>query len=269
MELTPLILYYRRSINFSFIYFLIIFIGGMMSAAYATIPNITLISDPNVLKIAIHDNQEPFVDLTKQTAIVYGSSPEIPNNTDYTYLRKTVYEKLKEANSNLPKGMHLCLYEGYRSLNLQKKIFDEQYQNVKSRHSDWTLTDIFNETTKLVSPVINLDGSHNIPPHSTGGAIDVYLIDDNGNPLDMGIHPKDWMQDKDGLLSLTNSTSISSIAKANRRIMSDALHVVGFVNYPTEYWHWSYGDRYWAFVNKQPFAIYGSYSPKRLEVDKS
>jgi D-alanyl-D-alanine dipeptidase len=261
MELTPTIFYYRRSINFFYIYFLIIFLGAMMSTAYATIPNITLISDPKVLKIAVHDNQEPFVDLTKQTAIVYGSSPEIPNNTDYTYLRKTVYEKLKEADFHLPKGMHLCLYEGYRSLNLQKKIFDERYQKVKTRHSDWTLTDIFNETTKLVSPVINQDGSHNIPPHSTGGAVDVYLIDDNGNPLDMGIHPKDWMKDIDGILSLTNATSISSIAKSNRRIMNDALQVVGFVNYPTEYWHWSYGDRYWAFVNKQPFAIYGSYSP--------
>ncbi len=44
--------------------------------------------------------------------------------------------------------------------------------------------------------------------------------------------------------------------------MSDALNVVGFVNYPTEYWHWSYGDRYWAYVKQQPFAIYGSYVQK-------
>ncbi|ABX41733.1 hypothetical protein Cphy_1358 [Lachnoclostridium phytofermentans ISDg] len=23
----------------------------------------------------------------------------------------------------------------------------------------------------------------------------------------------------------------------------------GFVNYPTEWWHWSYGGCYWAFLN--------------------
>jgi len=29
------------------------------------------------------------------------------------------------------------------------------------------------------------------------------------------------------------------------------------VNYPTEWWHWSYGDRYWAFVTGAPHALYG------------
>ena len=241
--------------------FLIIISGGMMSEAYASIPNLILISDPKVLQIPIHENHEPFVDLTKQHVLMYGPSPEIPNNTNYTYLRKTVYEKLKAAQARLPRGMHFCLYEGYRSIDLQKMLFEQQYKTIKTRHEDWPLADVFNETTKLVSPVMNQDGSHNIPPHSTGGAIDVYLIDDNGEPLDMGIHPKDWMQDKEGVLSLTASTAISSIAKANRRIMSDSLQASGFVNYPTEYWHWSYGDRYWAFAKQQPFAIYGSSSP--------
>ena len=241
--------------------FLIIISGGMMSEAYASIPILILISDPKVLQIPIHENHEPFVDLTKQHVLMYGPSPEIPNNTNYTYLRKTVYEKLKAAQARLPRGMHFCLYEGYRSIDLQKMLFEQQYKTIKTRHEDWPLADVFNETTKLVSPVMNQDGSHNIPPHSTGGAIDVYLIDDNGEPLDMGIHPKDWMQDKEGVLSLTASTAISSIAKANRRIMSDSLQASGFVNYPTEYWHWSYGDRYWAFAKQQPFAIYGSSSP--------
>ena len=231
-----------------------------MSSVYAVPLNVTLIADPIVLKIPIRDNHEDLVDLRKQKDIIYGPSPEIKNNTNYTFLRKTVYEKLKEANNQLPKGVHFCLYEGYRSLSLQKMIFEEQYQHVKLRHSDWPLTDIFNETTKLVSPVINQDGSKNIPPHSTGAAIDVYLIDDNGKPLDMGIHPKDWMKDKDGRLSLTDSKNISDEAISNRKIMSRVLTNVGFVNYPTEYWHWSYGDKYWAFIKKQPFAIYGSIS---------
>ncbi len=31
----------------------------------------------------------------------------------------------------------------------------------------------------------------------------------------------------------------------------------GLVNYPTEWWHWSYGDRYWALVTGAPHAPYG------------
>jgi D-alanyl-D-alanine dipeptidase len=26
----------------------------------------------------------------------------------------------------------------------------------------------------------------------------------------------------------------------------------GFVNYPPEWWHWSYGDKYWAFISGRP-----------------
>jgi D-alanyl-D-alanine dipeptidase len=176
-------------------------------------------------------------------------------------MRKTVYTKLLEAQKLLPKGMHFCIYEAYRSLELQKMLFDTQYESTKKRHPDWSLAELFNETTKLVSPVSNQDGSINIPPHSTGGAFDVYLIDDKGHAVDMGIHPKDWMQDKDGTLSLTESKVISDEAKKNRAIMNKALEALGFVNYPTEFWHWSYGDRYWAFMTQAPFAIYGSSSP--------
>lgn len=38
----------------------------------------------------------------------------------------------------------------------------------------------------------------------------------------------------------------------------DAMTTVGFVNYPTEWWHWSYGDKYWAFMKSEPHAIYKS-----------
>jgi D-alanyl-D-alanine dipeptidase len=235
--------------------------GGVIMA-FEALAGVTLISDPRVLSIPIHENQEIWVDLRKLNTIAYGPSPEISDNHDYTYLRKTVYEKLKQAERNLPKGLKFCLYEGYRSLDLQKMIFEKQYANIRKRHPDWTEKDIFLETTKLVSPVINPDFTPNIPPHSTGAAIDVYLIDEQGKPIDMGIHPKDWMADKDGQLSLTKSTHISNEAKKNRHIMNKVLSAVGFVNYPTEYWHWSYGDRYWAYMIRSPQAVYGNtFSP--------
>lgn len=228
-------------------------------AAYATAQPIVLIADPSVLAIPVIDNNESMVDLKNQTIIVHGPSPEIPNNTDYTKVRETVYKKLVKAQSLLPKGLHFCLYEGYRSLQLQKALFDERFAKVKKLHPQWSQKQLFNETTKLVSPIINLDGTHNIPPHSTGGAIDVYLLDDQGQAIDMGIHPKDWMNDTTGKLSQTNSKIISPTAQKNRAIMNRVLTEVGFVNYPTEYWHWSYGDRYWAYQQQQKSALYNSH----------
>lgn len=231
--------------------------GGMM-LSFEVLAGVTLISDPKVLSIPVYENNDEWIDLRAQKTIILGPSPEIPNNQDYTYLRKTVYEKLKLAQNQLPEEYHFCLYEGYRSITLQKMLFEKQYNNIKTQHPDWNEKDIFTETTKLVSPVINPDNTPNIPPHSTGAAIDVYLIDDKGEVIDMGIHPKNWMNDKDGRLSQTDSSAISLIAKRNRQIMSTVLLDAGFVNYPTEYWHWSYGDRYWAYMTHHQHAIYSN-----------
>lgn len=228
-----------------------------MTQAFAQ-KSITLIADPAVIAIPIVENNEPLVDIKDQTVIAYGPSPEIPNNRDYTKLRKSVYDKLVQAQALLPEGIKLCVYEGYRSLTLQYTLFENNYTQVRASHPGWLEDQLFDETTKLVSPLINKDGSQNIPPHSTGAAVDVYLIDEKGNPLDMGLLIKDWMEDKDGLLSQTDSQHTSREAQQNRHIMSKVLSSVGLINYPTEYWHWSYGDRYWAHQTGQNRAMYGS-----------
>ncbi|QQV75600.1 D-alanyl-D-alanine dipeptidase [Rickettsia tillamookensis] len=219
---------------------------------------IVSIVDPQVLAIPIKENQDALIDLKNQKIIAFGDSPEIPNNTDYTKIRLTVYNKLVEAQNMLPQGLRFCLYEVYRSLALQEMIFNKRYNEVKKEYPYYNSDKIFLESIRLVSPVVNLDGSHNIPPHSTGGAIDIYLLDEQGNVVDMGIHPKDWIKDIEGLLSKTDSNIISQKAKYYRKIMSNVLIKSGFVNYPTEYWHWSYGDRYWAYHNNKEYAFYGS-----------
>lgn len=219
---------------------------------------IVLTADPRIIRIPIIENQEPLIDLKDQTEIAYGPSPEIPENLDYTKVRLTVYNKLKEAQKLLPHGLRFCIYECYRSLNTQKMLFEKHYQQLLNAHPEWNHERCFEETTKLVAPVINRDGSINIPPHSTGGALDIYLIDGKGAPIDMGICVKDWLSDITGELSATNSTKISLQAKMYRKIMCQALESVGFVNYPTEYWHWSFGDRYWAYLQNLDHALYGT-----------
>lgn len=219
---------------------------------------IVLITDPRVLAIDIQENHEQLIDLIDQKEIAFGPPPLIPNNTHYTKMRKTVYDKLKQAQATLPDGLKLCLYEGYRSLDLQQKIFQERYDSLCKKNPAMTHAQIFIESTKFVSPITNLDGSANIPPHSTGAAIDVYLIDEKRAVIDMGIHLDDTYDDLEGIFCHTDSQAISEKAKEYRKIMSKALQSVGFVNYATEYWHWSYGDRYWAHQRQQKCAIYNT-----------
>ncbi|MFD3503864.1 M15 family metallopeptidase [Streptomyces sp. NPDC058676] len=44
-------------------------------------------------------------------------------------------------------------------------------------------------------------------------------------------------------------------------ILRSALTAVGMVNYPTEWWHWSFGDQYWALVSGVDHAVYGPTHP--------
>lgn len=242
--------------------FLITIIGMFtMFTCYAH-ESMVLIADPRVLAIPVHENNDPLIDLVEHTEISFGPSPEIPNNTNYTKMRKSVYEKLVLAQSLLPQGLKIRLYEGYRSLELQEMLFQNVYEKIKKSHPELTHEAIFKETTKFVSPVTNLDGSKNIPPHGTGAAIDVYLIDEQGKPVDMGLLVENSLKDPNGELTRTESTVISKDAKEYRDIMSKALTAAGFVNYPSEYWHWSYGDRYWAYQTQQKNAYYDVISKK-------
>lgn len=220
--------------------------------------SIILIADPKILAVPVVENHEAMINIAHQKAIAFGPPPLIPDNTDFTKMRNTVYEKLLQAQAILPDGLKLCLYEAYRGYDLQESIFQERYNALRVLNPHMSHEQLFIETTKFASPNINLDGSKNVPPHATGGAVDVYLLDHRGQVVDMGIHLDDTYQDIEGIYCKTDSHAITDEAKSYRKIMGDALSTVGFVNYPTEYWHWSYGDRYWAYHTHHPHAIYGA-----------
>ncbi|MDO8954693.1 MAG: M15 family metallopeptidase [Gammaproteobacteria bacterium] len=216
------------------------------------------ITDPEVLAIAIKECHEPLIDLKQYPSLAFGPPPENEWTRDcYTKLRRSVYLKLLAAESELPHGWRFRLYEGFRSLKVQKMLFDCEYKRVALRHPNLTKSERFRETTRLVSPVINPDGSKNIPAHNTGGAIDIEIIDSNGQVIDMGMEAKDWGVVKPELC-LTSYKNLSKEVKQNRQLLLDLLTSHGFVNYPTEWWHFSYGDRYWAYHQHKCHAIYGS-----------
>ncbi|MFE5096719.1 dipeptidase [Streptomyces sp. NPDC056638] len=50
---------------------------------------------------------------------------------------------------------------------------------------------------------------------------------------------------------------ISVRARTNRATLGGALSTAGLINYGTDWWHWSFGDRYWALQTQQPAALYG------------
>lgn len=222
--------------------------------------SIILIADPCVLSIPIVECGEGMIDVKILEGLRFGPPPETPESEPfYTQMRETVYQKLCQAQEDLPEGIYFKIYEAWRSLSLQEFLFANRYRKNKADYPSLSHEDLFQKTTELVSPVVNLDGTHNVPPHTTGAAVDIFLIDKDGHPLDMGMDIYQWDKE-DATLNRTHtySQNISSHAQANRQILIDTLSKHGFVNYPTEWWHWSYGDRYWAYFKGEAHAIYGS-----------
>lgn len=218
---------------------------------------IIFIADPEIVSIPIVECNEPLVDLKNQSELRYGSPPENELTTnDYTLLRKTVFDKLCSAQKDLPNNWKFRVYEGYRSIKVQKMLFDFEYQKIASQHPGKERSYIFRETTRLISPIENLDGSVNIPPHNTGGAVDVEIIMPDGRLVDMGMVLKDWIS-VDPELCLSHCESLDRMAQQNCNILFDVMSAHEFVNYPNEWWHFSYGDRYWAYHKNQAHAIYG------------
>jgi zinc D-Ala-D-Ala dipeptidase len=148
----------------------------------------------------------------------------------------------------LPKDLRFLVKEGYRPLHIQQRAFDRALQRAKLQFPNKNSADLIAEASKYVAPP-------NIAPHPTGGAIDLTLVDVNGSELDLGT-PYDAIPQETDNATFFDAANISEEARKNRQILAHALQSVGFVNDFTEWWHWSYGDRYWAVMTQATQALY-------------
>lgn len=214
-------------------------------------------SSSQVLAVPVQECGEPLVDIRLLGGLQYGPPPECPETgDDYTFVRAGIYTRLLHAQSLLPVGIYLRLYEGYRSLNVQKILFVNEMKRVRKRLPEISKAELFDETTRMVSAVAYPDGTLNIPPHNTGAAVDLFLVDESGTMLDFGMDIYRWTETAPDLC-LTQASSISAAAMANRVLLGDVMSRAGFVNYLQEWWHFSYGDRFWAYLSGHDHAIYG------------
>jgi zinc D-Ala-D-Ala dipeptidase len=209
------------------------------------------ITAPEILSIPVRDNGEKLVDLLEEyptISVDLSRSYAQKISPSVSLLRETVADKLVKAQQRLPENITFKVIEGYRPLFVQKIIFEEYKKELAKIHPAWTKEQLFNETSTFVAP------PDDVPPHSTGGAIDLTLMDADGKELDMGTRLNELYSEK----CFTDSELINEIARAHRQILISVLEAEGFVNYPAEWWHWSYGDRYWAKTTGKSFAIYGT-----------
>jgi D-alanyl-D-alanine dipeptidase len=170
-----------------------------------------------------------------------------------TLLRRTVAEKLCEAERNLPEGYRFLIVEGWRPPHIQRRMYRAVWDMIAARRPGLSETSLKRIVNRYSAPM-------NVrvpPPHTTGAAIDLMLADSEGRELDL-TSPFDPF---DPHSASFDSHGLSDGARRHRDIMAAALSAAGLTNYPSEYWHWSYGDQGWAYRGGHPHAIYCAIEP--------
>ena len=213
-----------------------------------------LLSDPAIAAIRTSDCGEPAVDAVDGTGLRVDRR-EAQYNPLLHFVRSGLRDRLVRAEEGLPDGVHLLLIEGYRPPGVQLQQFSAYVDVLRGRNPEWPPERVRREASRFISPP-------EVAPHCTGGAIDLTLCSDDGVELDLGTEVN-ASPVASANRCYTAAPDIPAEAAANRYVLAAALTGAGLVNYPTEWWHWSFGERYWAWSTRAD-ARYGPLSTDQV-----
>src|SRR4051794_26562701 len=193
----------------------------------------TLLADPDIAAIPVEDNGDPLVDLADCGIACAG-----PGN-DRRLVRSGLADRLMAADAALPPGVRLLVVEGLRSARAQVAVITAYTRELRATFPAVDAQELRRLSSRYVAPL-------EVAPHVAGAAVDVTLVDRRGRHLWMGTEVDATPEESAGACAF--AAPVDEAARRNRALLAQTLGGVGLVNYPTEWWHWSFGDRYWAYV---------------------
>ncbi len=131
-------------------------------------------------------------------------------------LRSEVAQAIRKVHQTLrAKGLGLRIFDCYRPLSVQHKLWD-----------------------KLPDPRFVTDPKKG-SMHNRGAAVDLTILNmETGMPLNMGT-----AFDHFGIEAYHDNQSLEREVLANRELLKEHMHQVGFRHIRTEWWHYSYVPR--------------------------
>ena len=186
------------------------------------------------------------------------------DKTSIWKLREEVVNRLVKVNDYLisKNSFSLLIYDSWRPLEVQEFLFKRAFLLECEKLDIDSSLENMNSFPSILKKVEkfwaypSFDASCP-PPHSTGGALDVCLSDENGNIVDMGskVDQMDETSNPDFYENIINEEAI--IWNSRRNLLREIMNKFGFAQHPNEWWHFSYGDQLWAWKNNKSNALYG------------
>tara|TARA_Y100001968_G_scaffold332542_1_gene391082 strand:+ start:6386 stop:7105 length:720 start_codon:yes stop_codon:yes gene_type:complete len=182
------------------------------------------------------------------------------------FLRSGVINRLVYANDYLCRedlNITLGIFDALRPVSVQSFMVEYTIkEECKRRGIDRENNQNKSKVKKIIEEVETYWAMPSLdpalpPPHSTGGAVDLTLLDSQGIQLNMGCDI-----DCIGAVSTPNYFADSSNDKdqlfnSRRLLLTKVMSKAGFVQHPHEWWHFSFGDQLWAWTMNYSNAIYG------------
>ncbi|MHC5938410.1 M15 family metallopeptidase [Nostoc sp.] len=215
-------------------------------------------------QIPIFECGEPLIEIPLELFAVESPHPyeklgAIYGDRSPYYLRESVIENLLQAQNYLyllHPNWRIQIFDAYRPIAVQQFMVDYSFAQAvqdrgltevelspKQRQEIW-------KAVYEIWAVPSLD-EKTPPPHSTGAAVDVTLVDDAGQIVNMG-SPIDEMSERSHPDYYANSYyQQSQKYHAYRQLLRDIMLKAGFQRNPREWWHFSVGDQMWAWLNNQ------------------
>jgi D-alanyl-D-alanine dipeptidase len=216
--------------------------------------------------IPIIENAEPMVE-----AGVYGFMAEpMYHRLGYTpiphlFMRVGLAKLLKdiEAQSLKTHGLRFKIWDPWRPRSLQAALYDEFTQKLKKENPQWDEARLKKEVGIYVTPA----NDARIPPHATGGTVDLTLCGANGVDIDMGTKFDHF--GPEAALDYFEGAGRNIKIRDNRRLLKCVLQEAGLNLDGDEWWHYDYGNQKWALGLNKPQAFYGEVVDCELQPDKS
>lgn len=176
-------------------------------------------------------------------------------------VRESVAHAVISASERLPDQFKLLIWDGLRSINLQREIRSQTIRDLcqEGRVSEldmYVATVASNEKDYWTSP----------PPHCTGAALDLTLANESGQAINMGAE-FDEFSSVAWLRHFEVPSHGGSAIQYRRRALYNVMMSVGFVGYEFEYWHYELGTLRAARHGGHPHARFGAATPWTLDED--
>ncbi len=217
--------------------------------------------------VPINEQREPMVSLADFPFIcvpVYYKNGW--TETADMFLREQLARKLQHIQERqlTPKGLRWIVFDAYRNRQVQGNIYQYYWDKFSIENREWDIDRLRAHTGTYVSVPNRLE---RIPPHASGGSVDLGLYDSNKNII-VSMGP-DFDEFSPAVRTDYYEEPGRDITiRDTRRLMNEILAEQDISSDHDEYFHKDFGNQLWAARSGKPTACYGEVISCRLEAGR-